>query len=420
MKILLTGHMSFNLMAQFYGLLRDELPDAQIALYGLNRPGRSLNPEDYQLFDEVIMPPVIVPETIRKGIFGFKWLTLLTKGDLWFCIKQLLRFRLKQVYARLYSILEEQEKEQQILDKFAPFDIVNIHYLSPGYLKQTKYVQAHQKLALSFWGSDLFQETGKATYGTQLDALNKAQAVSLHTPEMEQIFLSKFGRHLKGKVHKTIFGCHEDRFNLVAKLQQETQKLKDFRGKYKIPTDKLIIQVGYSGGAGHYHFDIIDSLMEFSEILKDKVFLLVPTTYNNQDTEYFEKLKTKLENSIFEVAHLTEYLSDEEVLMLPIVSDVHINVRDADALNNAMMEALYSGNLLITGAWLPYGVLKRRNIAFAEVESITEIGALIKAYCEDRNEIYQLTKNPELTKEAFSMQNHIVNWGNMYKELYQL
>ena len=418
MKILLTGHMSFNLMVQFYGLLRKELPQAHIALYGLNRPGGSLTLEDYQQFDEVIMPPVVDPEMIKKGILGLKWLRLLTKADVWSCLKQLLRFRLKSIYTRLYTLLEREDKEAQLFGKFAPFDIVNIHYLSPGYLKQVKYVQPHQKLALSFWGSDLFQETGKATYGIQLDALNQAHAISLHTPEMEQIFLSKFGRHLKEKIYRTIFGCHQERFNLLTHLEQQTEKLKAFRLKHKIPTNKLVIQIGYSGGAGHQHLAIIDSLMQFSKMLKDKVFLLVPTTYNNQDAEYFEKLKTKLENSIFEVAHLTEYLSDEEVLMLPIVSNIHINVRDADALNNAMIEALYSGNLLITGAWLPYGVFKRRKIVFAEVEYITEIGAAIMAYCEHSNEVYQLTENPRLTKEAFSMQNHIVNWGNMYKELY--
>lgn len=420
MKILLAGHMSFNLMVQFCELLKKELPDAQIALYGLNRPGGSLQPEDYQRFDEVIMPPVVDPKGIKKGVLTFKWLKLLTKADFWFCLKQLFRLRIKQIYARLYTLLEEQYKEQQMLATFAPFDIVNIHYLSPGYLKQIKYVQPHQKLALSFWGSDLFQETGKKTYEIQLDALNQANAISLHTPEMEQIFLSKFGRHLKRKIHRTIFGCHQDRFDQIARLQQTPQKITAFREKYGIPRDKLVIQLGYSGGAGHYHLEIIDSLMRCSEQLKNKIFLLVPTTYNNQDVEYFEKLKTTLENSIFDTAHLTAYLSDEDVLMLPIVSDVHINVRDADALNNAMMEALYSGNLLITGAWLPYGILKRRQIVFEEVESITEIGTIIKNYCDHSNEIYQLTKNPELTKEAFSMQNHIVNWGNMYKELYEL
>lgn len=420
MRILLTGHMSFNLMNQFYHLLKKELPQAKIALYGLNKPGGNITSEDYRLFDEVILPPVIDPKVVKKGIWSFKWLTLFTKADAWFCLKQLVRLRIKQVYARLYTLLENKDKERQLLAQFAPFDIVNIHYLSSGYLKQMNYVHPHQKVALSFWGSDLFQEAGKETYGIQLDALNQAHAISLHTLEMEQIFLSKFGRHLKNKVHRTIFGCHQARFEQINTLQQAPQKIAAFREKYSIPTDKLVIQLGYSGGAGHYHLEILESLTAYADQLKDKIFLLVPTTYNNQDVAYFEALKTKLENSIFAVAHLTEYLSDDEVLMLPIVSDVHINVRDADALNNAMMEALYSGNLLITGAWLPYGLLKRRDIVFEEVESIADIGVLIKNYCHHPTKTYPLTNNPALTKKAFSMQNHIVNWANMYKDLSEL
>ena len=38
-----------------------------------------------------------------------------------------------------------------------------------------------------------------------------------------------------------------------------------------------------------------------------------------------------------------------EVLM-PVISNIHINLRNSDALNNSMIEALYAGNTVIVEA----------------------------------------------------------------------
>ena len=418
MKILLTGHMSYNLMAQFYPLLKQQLPTAKISLYGLNRPGGVLTKADYDLFDEVIPPPLIEHQNIRRGIFGLKWLSLIGKKEVLELIKSLFTFKLKAAYDILYTILIKHYKDEMNNKQFSRFDIINIHYLSKGNLAQLKHINEKHKLILSFWGSDLFQETGKDIYGTQLDALNRADAVTLHTHEMEQIFLSKFGRHLKNKVHRTIFGCDQYRLKKIDELRSAQDKIETFRNKFKIPKGKLVVQIGYSGGAGHYHFPIIESLSRCADKLKDEIFLLIPTTYNNQDKEYYEKLKNMLQNSTFDLAHITTYLSDEEVLLLPLVVDVHINVRDADALNNSMVEALYSGCFLVAGAWLPYGVLIRKGINFAEVESIDEIATVLLDFIEKTSTNYNISNNPKLIESNFTMQHHIGNWANLFKEHY--
>ena len=125
-----------------------------------------------------------------------------------------------------------------------------------------------------------------------------------------------------------------------------------------------------------------------------------------------------LQNSTFDLAHITTYLSDEEVLLLPLVVDVHINVRDADALNNSMVEALYSGCFLVAGAWLPYGVLIRKGINFAEVESIDEIATVLLDFIQKTSTNYNISNNPKLIESNFTMQHHIGNWANLFKEHY--
>lgn len=418
MKILLTGHTSFVLMKQFYPLLQAAMPEASIALYGLNKPGSALTDEDRAHFGPLIEQPVIDPAKVKKTILSGRWLGYKDRPKPWGTFfKKLLRLQIRSAYQVLYQWVEQQDKDRALQEIFAPFDIVNIHYCAPGFLQQLDYVQSHQKVMLSFWGSDLFQETGRVAYDQQLTALERADAITLHTPEMEQIFLSKFGRTFKPKIHQVIFGCHQDRFDTIEQLKKNKEKINAFQQKHKIPKDKTIVQIGYSGGPGHQHTTVIEALTAQVPHLKDELFLLVPTTYNNQDSNYFNLLKTTLENSIFAHAHLTNYLTDEEVLLLPVVTDVHLNIRDADALNNAMTEAIYAGCWVIVGAWLPYGILRRAGLKYSEVAQLSEIPPLL-ANPNTAPSTTARAQNATIARERMVMHRCIVDWVAVYKHLY--
>lgn len=419
MKILLTGHISFVLMKQYSSLLKTAMPEAQLAFYGLNKPGGELTAAEKAQFGEVIEPPSISSSAVKKTIFSGQWLGLKGQPKPWKSIfKKLLTLRVGSAYYLLYQWVEEQLKIQARKELFAPFDIVNIHYCAPGFLQQLDYVQPSQKIMLSFWGSDLFQETGIEAYTAQLQAIEKADAITLHTPEMEQIFLSKFGRAFQAKIHKTIFGCHQERFDMINQLQQQPTKIRAFKEKYNIPNNKTIVQIGYSGAKGNQHVAVIQELTKHAASLKDELFLLLPTTYNNTDSTYASLLETTLKNSIFEHAHLTAYLTDEEVLLLPIIADVHINVRDADALNNAMIEAFYAGCWMILGAWLPYGILRRMGFKYNEVVDLSEIPKLLS-----NNQLApsfeECTQNAKVAREKIAMHHCIPKWAAVYQKLYQ-
>ncbi|MFK7797626.1 MAG: hypothetical protein AB8E82_09240 [Aureispira sp.] len=418
MKILLTGHTSFVLMKQFYPLLQTAMPEASIALYGLNKPGSALTEEDRAHFGQLIERPVVDPAKVKKAILSGRWLAFKERPKPWGAfVKKLLRLQIRSAYQVLYQWVEQYYKDCALQAIFAPFDIVNIHYCAPGFLQQLDYVQPHQKVMLSFWGSDLFQETGRKAYDQQLTALERADAITLHTPEMEQIFLSKFGRAFKPKIHQVIFGCHQERFDTIERLKQDKEKIKVFQQKYNIPKDKTIVQIGYSGGVGHQHVTVIEALTAQVPHLKDELFLLVPTTYNNQDSNYFNLLKTTLENSIFAHAHLTKYLTDEEVLLLPVVTDVHLNIRDADALNNAMTEAIYAGCWVIVGAWLPYGILRRAGLKYSEVAQLSEIPPLL-ANPNTAPSAAARAQNATIARERMVMHRCIADWVAVYKHLY--
>ena len=105
-----------------------------------------------------------------------------------------------------------------------------------------------------------------------------------------------------------------------------------------------------------------------------------------------------------------------EVLMLPVISNIHINLRNSDALNNSMIEALYAGNTVIVGSWMLYGILKRKNINFIELDNINEIGNCISELI-DGNDLSNKTNNKPIIEQNFLMETNIKKWCEIYKEL---
>lgn len=416
MKILLTGHTGYNTIAPFYRRLGEANEQFELAVYGLNRGDRPLTAEERATFSVLIDPPKIDPVVVAKGVRRLKWWPLLGVKGWKEIIKRCGLLRFRGAYQFLYDLVYKKQRDDYMRAQFSVFDIINIHYLSPQFLSQLAYVQPHQKIMLSFWGSDLFQEAGVVTYATQLAALNRADAITLQTVEMKQILLSKFGRHLSDKVHCVQFGCDSNRFDYMDSIEE--QAIIDFKSKYKIPNDKMIVQIGYSGGPGHHHLQVLDALECHADALKDQVFLVLPTTYGNSNKDYFERLRQRFAQSPFDGIQLVEYLSDAEVLVLPLVCDVLINVRDADALNASMMEAMYANNLLIVGSWLPYGSLRRAELEYEEVECIEEVGTILKDYCQQPKDIARFKGNPRRIRTHFIAPAYIPVWASIYEGLY--
>ena len=177
-------------------------------------------------------------QKIKKDIFRFKWMLLIQKHQITKLIKFIILLRIKNAYSVLYEVINSNYKDNFLKKKFTEFDIINIHFLKPFFLDQIKLIEPRQKLFLSFWGSDLFQLSGVENYIAQIKALKRADIISLHHTQMEQVFLSKFGMQFKDKVRLTIFGISKKRINILNKNINSFLLQEKFKSKYKIPSEK--------------------------------------------------------------------------------------------------------------------------------------------------------------------------------------
>ena len=182
------------------------MPESTISIYGIREPGTKMLDSQFDEFDEVIKDPEISRIDIRKKIIRLKWIKLLDIKDGRKVLTLIFLLQIRKAYAFVYDLIRKKNQEQYFHSKFSEFDIINIHFLRPDFLKQIDFTSSKHRIFLSFWGSDLFQLSGVENYSKQLNAFNRADIISLHHPEMEQVFLSKFGKNLKHKVRKTIFG----------------------------------------------------------------------------------------------------------------------------------------------------------------------------------------------------------------------
>ena len=57
-------------------------------------------------------------------------------------------------------------------------------------------------------------------------------------------------------------------------------------------------------------------------------------------------------------------MSDEDLARLRCATDIMVQVQPTDQLAGAMQEHLFAGSVVITGDWLPYGVLRDAGVRF--------------------------------------------------------
>ncbi|WP_052597848.1 TDP-N-acetylfucosamine:lipid II N-acetylfucosaminyltransferase [Aureispira sp. CCB-QB1] len=418
MKILLAGHISFNLIAPYTRRVKQILPMSEIGVLGLNRPGTQIRDEDKIVFDEVIEKPTWTKKKLYKVLFSYNFI----KHCLSFFIKQKNVFNYK-IYLNLkqtiINLANEVLNDEFYKNTFQRFDIINFQYIDRTSTKYLQYLNANNKVVLTFWGSDLMCTAGVELYEEQLRLIDRADRLVVHSLQMREILLSKYGRKYLDKVRLNYFGLEDIKFNKISKAEADKKGLKEYAQKWQIPENKIKLLIGYSGAKSTRHHRILEELNKKSEEWRDKFHLVIPMTYNNNDKEYFKAIENLINKTEYSSTHIVEYLTDDEVAYLYNLIDVFINIRESDAFNATMVETLYLNKINIVGSWLPYEMIKRSGINYLEVEKISDINkALYQVLVGDLNP--NIRHNKEKIYKLTSNNYTVPKWCDIYKELYQL
>jgi len=311
-------------------------------------------------------------------------------------------------------------KHQLLKERFSPilnnYDIINFHSLSPSTLQFTDFIKPDKKVIHSFWGSDLYQINGIKNYFGQINALKRADIITLHSFEMELTVLAKFGSVIKGKIVRALFGINDSVFDRLDKIKERGLDT-DFLEKYLIPGNKIKVTICYCGNPVCNHIPIINELEKLNETIKEKIHLMVPMTYGNYSIDYLEEVKSLLHRSKITFTLFEKYLPYEDVLKMRVYSDIMIMMNKSDALSQSVSEFLYAENLLISAAWLPYSPFRLKEIFMYESDfpGLSEI--VSNAVKNQQLLKNSLKENPQKVKKLTAFSNLWQQWPEMLENL---
>lgn len=416
-QVLYLGYVGYSALSKLARSIREYSDDFSITAADPIMPDGTLPCEDENSFDKIIKLPKKRETHFNSGQKRATFIRLVKDSSK---RKAVIR---KMMFGKQLNHYIESETEESLFSVKAKrtlegFDIFHFHYAAPEFLTWLKYVPIGKKIIISLWGSDLFQSQGVKNYKSQLKAFEKADFITLNTNEMNEFFLNKFGRNFQTKVRRAYFVLDDCRFEKIDSGINEPLKDK-FRKAHGISPEKRIVVVGYSSASKQRHIEILRVLGRLDQQVKNRIHLVIPMMYGHQyeDRGYIDKVKEETTLSGMTNTILEKYLNGEELHEYIAASDIKLNLRETDSMNAALVESLIAGNIVVSGAWLPYKILKKAGAVFHEVDEIEELEKLLPKIIENFDFEKARTKNNSpIIRKFFSKENLVKDWINIYKE----
>ncbi len=300
-------------------------------------------------------------------------------------------------------------------NKLDNYDIIHIFFLSRKYAFFTKEIlRKCKKLVISIYGSDFY----RAKWWEKIikyPIIKYADIVTFITTQTLEEFSKYFKKIDKDKLKIKKFGLAT--LEILRNIEHISKK--DCKKSFNISTNSLVVTCGNNASQGNDHIKIIKSIEIVKHRLPDNILFLFPFTYAF-NREYFLKVKDLLDKTNLNYKILTDFLSDYKVAQLRKVSDIMINLQISDQLSGSMQESLYTGNIIITGDWLPYKILEEKGIFMLKISSVGEVGEKLLYSVNNLRNLKESCKgNGQIIWNISSWDKNINDWVHMYSEMLQ-
>lgn len=251
------------------------------------------------------------------------------------------------------------------------FDLLHFHFCSSSNLEYLHFVKKGTKVICSFWGSDLYRMGNIYNDYYVGKALKKASLITVQSPEMALVIKAKYGMHLSDKIKDVRFTISTEIYNAINLNSNDKESLLKFKEKYKIKD--CLVALGHNAFKENNHLKMIRALHNLPAEYKNKMSFVLHLSYGGE-SKYLEQLKNAIEHyNDLDIIIIDDFLTPDEISKLRLITNVMIQTPVSDALSGAMTEVLYAGNNVIAGGWLPYGILRRNNIHFEEIDRFDEL-----------------------------------------------
>ena len=303
----------------------------------------------------------------------------------------------------------------KLVKSIPEYDVLHVHYADSSWAMKIRiFAGKYRKLLMSIWGSD-FYRTNTIDRQLQQSLFSLADLISFGNPNTMEDYKKVFSRIASKKLRLAYFGSP----NIYEVRRIEDLDRSLVCKKLGIPFDVVVVTIGYNNSPHQQHEKIIKSLELVKDRLPNNILLALPMTYGGNSV-YRDNIVKLMNNSDFNHLVFPNFMQDEEVAMLRVASEIMIQVQTTDSLSSSMRESLYAGNVVITGDWLPYGILDEKGVFMLKVSSVEEVGEKLVYAVNNLDSLKEkCKKNPEIIWELSSWEKNIQSWIDIYEELLQ-
>lgn len=292
------------------------------------------------------------------------------------------------------------------------YDVIDIHY---GNARNNKYLKQLRskchKLTTTIWGSDFHRLPAREKVKAK-KLYSEVDCINIGNPKMGKEFI-EFYQDYEHKICNAGFG--NNKIEIIGKYASTEGARENFRSKLNIDERTLVITCGYKAFHVLQHHKIIDAIVEIIDSLPQNYLLIFPLTYH-RDEKYVCELKRRLDENGLQYRCFETFLSELEVVMLRIVSDIYITIPESDAASASLLEYLAANNIVIAGDWLPYEMHSDLGLYFIS-SSLSDLSSNMKKIVSDFYDYKNKAAiNTNLVISHFSWKKQILKWKKMYEQ----
>lgn len=289
------------------------------------------------------------------------------------------------------------------------YDIVHIQFLNDNIIYFNVFHRIAEKVIIFLWGSDYYRSAGLNKW-LKKRILKNADIITFGNEQTKKDFLREIPT--KAEIRMVRFGLVMlDRIKELSATREMSRAVFDF------PADKIILTIGYNLSPHQQHEKILHALSELKEkeYYKD-LFLIVPITYPADKNGYKATLIQALQSTGLAYRLIESFLPEIENAHLRNCSDIMIQLQTTDQLSGTMQEYFGTGNVVITGSWLPYRIFEEKGVFFVKIDSFSELAEKLDDMVRNMDEYRKRTiGNSAIIMEMGSWGKNIQAWIDLYK-----
>jgi len=274
------------------------------------------------------------------------------------------------------------------------YDIVHFHMFYPGIFFLTPFFK--QNVVLTLWGSDVLKSNKfkKMLLGF---TLKRVKTVTCTNPSFRNKIIEYYP-FISNKIE-------------VFPYMLKYIELVNSSYLNKTHSKKTRIVVGSNSNSSQNHLEMLNAIKE-SNLDVNNLHLIIPLSYGRGSIDYKLQITNLVKSINCTYDIITKKLNDQELTNLRLNCEVFINLQDTDQLSGAMLETLCADNIVITGSWLNYDVLKSSGVSFYEIDEIFDLTSLLNSINLKKRPV-----NREIIISEYLPKNVLFKWLSTYEKV---